>query len=234
MTQLEACRKSISNNVKLLKDPYPANSNGLNVIVDEERFDHITMRGSVVAATQVFQEKDKIYEFFLAVLDFLFSAFVITPCVVGCWRSQWELMDIYCYPNDNILSAWISTAIGFFGNLFLNFIQKPMQQTFDPDINRVLFYVVSRTYSLFYAFVCVNWFRGVWQLLDIFTPGDLITVSATTVGAMIVLASFRSLRNISSPPLVVATDEQKGYFQVLTTFRTSVSIFLDIIFNNEK
>lgn len=176
------------------------------------------------------------YEFFLAVLDYLFSAFVITPCVVGCWRSQWQLMDIYCYPEDKVLSASISTAIGFCGNLMLNFIQKPMDQTFHRDTNRVLYYVVSRTYSTFYAFVCVNWFRGVWQLLDIFTPGDLLPVALSTAGAMVILAAFRSLRNISSPPLVVATDERHGYFQVLTMFRTSSSerkklYILDCIFS---
>ncbi|XP_044754905.1 uncharacterized protein LOC123313879 isoform X2 [Coccinella septempunctata] len=187
-------------------------------MADEER--PTKMRGSIVEATQVFQEKDKIYEFFLAVLDFLFSTLVITPCVVGCWRSQWELMDFFCYPDDQALSASISTGIGLCGNLFLNFIQRSMDETFHPDNNRVLYYIVSRTYSIFYAFVCVNWFRGVWQLLDLFTPGDLISVSATTAGAMVVLALFRSLRNISSPPLVVATDERQGYFQVLTIFRT--------------
>ncbi|KAK9890735.1 hypothetical protein WA026_012083 [Henosepilachna vigintioctopunctata] len=196
----------------------------------------IKMRGSVADAAQVFQEKNEVYRIFLAVLDFIFSAFVITPAVVGCWRSQWELMSIYCYPNDRVLSAAISTAIGFIGNLILNISQKRLDAMFHPDMNRVLYYIVSRTYSMFYAFVCVNWFKGVWQLLDAFTPGDVLTVSLATSSGVVILAFFRSLRNISSPPLVVASDERIGYFQVLTIFRVSSSekrslYLLDCIFS---
>jgi hypothetical protein len=75
-----------------------------------------------------------------------------------------------------------------------------------------------------FAFVCVNGWRGPWQLLDMFTKNELLTVVAPTIVGIVALAAMRALRNVSATPFAVATDSVKGYFEVLTMFRVAVSL----------
>jgi hypothetical protein len=41
----------------------------------------------------------------------LFSI-IIAFAVVSFWRGVWGLMDVYLFPNNHILSLWISLFIG--------------------------------------------------------------------------------------------------------------------------
>ncbi|KAL1488459.1 hypothetical protein ABEB36_014930 [Hypothenemus hampei] len=174
------------------------------------------MRGSSAGLPDTFQGNGTTYYTLITVLDLLFSAIVVCPCVVAYWRSVWTLMDIYVVPQNKLISAAISTCL---------------------DKNRIVFYIVSRLYTISYAFVCVNGWRGPWDILTVHTQKDFKSLLVTTAVGLVALISMRALRNVSSPPCVIVNDTVKGYFEVLTMFRVTavtekVSLFiLDSLFS---
>lgn len=160
------------------------------------------------------------YYKFLTIVDMLISTLIVSPAVVGFWRSAWVLMDIHVLPEDPLMSAVVSVVIGICGHMFFSISGKVFEDNFHPNRNRMLYYIVSRSYTVCYAFVCVNGWRGPWYILDMHSK-NLIFIS-TLVG-VIALIVIRGLRNITASPCVIATDGVKGYFDIVTMFRISVS-----------
>ncbi|XP_044271732.1 uncharacterized protein LOC123015810 isoform X2 [Tribolium madens] len=182
------------------------------------------MRGSTAGLPDTLKSHHNApYYAILSILDAIFSSLVVAPLVVGYWRSVWELMGIYVYPEDILISSCISTGIGIVGHLIFTLPQHAFETYLHPDRNRILFYVMSRVYTVCFAFICVNGWRGPWQLLDIYTKNELLTVVAATAVGFVALTAMRALRNVSATPFTVATDSVKGYFEVLTMFRVAMS-----------
>ncbi|RZC35421.1 uncharacterized protein BDFB_008748 [Asbolus verrucosus] len=182
------------------------------------------MRGSTAGLPDTLRTQHNApYYAILSILDVLFSLIIVAPLVVGYWRSVWELMAIYVYPEDVLLSSYISTGIGIVGHLIFMLPQHTFERYLHPDRNRILFYVMSRIYTVCFAFICVNGWRGPWQLLDMYTKNEVLTVLAPTAVGIVALAAMRALRNVSAPPFSVVTDSVKGYFEVLTMFRVAMS-----------
>ena len=42
----------------------------------------------------------------------LFLAIIVGTAVIAVWRGIWNLLDLYLYPNDIVLSSIISIIIG--------------------------------------------------------------------------------------------------------------------------
>lgn len=181
------------------------------------------MRGSTVGLTDTLKDSSPMYYALLSFLDIVFASLVVGPAVVGYWRSAWILLDFYVFHDDPLLSCLVSTAIGNLGHLVFAFSKDLMKKYFHPDRNVVLFYVVSRLYTVGFAFVCVNSWRGPWFMLDLYTEAELTSVMATTLVGLIALAAMRTLRNVGAPPFAVAMDSVNGYFDMLTMFRVTVS-----------
>lgn len=157
---------------------------------------------------------------FLSVLDMLISMLIVSPAVVGYWRSVWELMDIHVLPENPLISATVSFVIGVCGQVLFSLSGKTFTETFHLNRNRFVFYVVSRSYTVCYSFIGINSWRGLWYLFDM-NSNRFIFMS--TVTAVITLIVIRGLKNISSSPCVIVTDGVDGYFNVTTMFRISVS-----------
>ncbi|XP_025833791.1 uncharacterized protein LOC112905476 [Agrilus planipennis] len=183
------------------------------------------MRASIVTIPPLaFRGNNPYHNAFLTLLDSIFACLVVAPAVVAYWRSAWELMGIYVYPNDNMKTAMVSTAIGFVGHAVANFGQFFFQKAFHPDRHRILFYVISRTYTLIYAVVCVNGWRGPWYLLDKYTEMEFNTVVVTLVVAVVALVVMRALRNISGAPFAIVNDTVDGYFEIISMFRVPLEV----------
>lgn len=182
------------------------------------------MRGSTAGLSDSLRGSSPSHYALLSVMDTLFSAMVVAPAIVGYWRSTWRLTSIYLYPDHQIRSAVISLGLGIFGHLAFGIFQHFLRRTFHPDKHRITFYAVSRFYTAFYAFTCVNSWRGAWELLDRYTDGDVNTVLATTLVSVISLAAMRALRNVSATPFGIVMDSYNGYFEVPTMFKTTVRI----------
>ena len=42
----------------------------------------------------------------------LFLAIIVGTAVIAVWRGIWNLLDLYLYPNDIVLSSIISIVVG--------------------------------------------------------------------------------------------------------------------------
>ncbi|XP_056641897.1 uncharacterized protein LOC130448495 [Diorhabda sublineata] len=179
------------------------------------------MRGSTAGLPgTVINGYNTSYYNILTILDLSFSLFVICPCVVGYWRGVWLLMDIYLVDFSPSQSGLISVIIGLIGHGVFTCFQKFFEEKLHPDKNRVLYYVLSRLYTLCFGFTCVNGWRGPWELLDIPYKTDVMSICATTGVGIVALLSMRGLRNVIAPPFVIVCDDVQGYFEVATMFRT--------------
>lgn len=166
------------------------------------------------------QQFYKHYYKVLTILDMLISLLIVSPAVIGYWRSLWGLMDIFILPDNPFVSAAVSLVIGVCGQIFFSACGKLFMDNFHLNRSRTLFYVVSRTYTVCSSFVCISSWRGLWYLLDLNSTSSIFM---STVSAIIILIVIRGLKNISSSPCVITTDGAHGYFDFATMFRISVS-----------
>lgn len=181
------------------------------------------MRGSTVGLTDTLKDASPMYYALLTFLDIAFASLIVGPAVVGYWRSVWLLLDVYIFPENLLLSYAVSTAIGNVGHLVFAFSKDFLRTYCHPDRNVCVYYVVSRLYTVGFAFVCVNSWRGPWGVLDLYTKAELVSVAATTAVGVVALAAMRTLRNVGAPPFAVSMDSVNGYFDMLTMFRVTVS-----------
>lgn len=180
------------------------------------------MRGSITVLPDNMQGYSSGYYNLLTVFDFVFSSLVVCPCVVTYWRGAWGLMDIYTQDFSPLTSGLISSGIGLLGHAFFTIFQQCFEDNFHPDKHRLLYYVTSRLYTVFFAFTCVNGWRGPFGLLDI-RFGDAFSLMSTTMIGIVALVFMKALRNVVAPPLIIVNDHFMGYFKVMTMFRTRVS-----------
>lgn len=185
----------------------------------------LVMRGSTAGLTEALEGNNPIHRKLLATLDALISCFLVAPLVVCYWRSIWMLMQVYVFPQDEFFSALISTSMGIFGHIFFNVSQESFERNFHPDKNRLVYYVVSRLYTVCFAVVCVNGWRGPWILIERVSSGVETDLGSMVIAAVF-LAAMKVLRNVSAPPFTLINDFVPGYFQVVTMFKMPVCSFL--------
>lgn len=169
----------------------------------------------------------------LEVIDIFISSFIVSPLVVGYWRGTWNLMNHILYPDDLLYSSLMSCLIGALGHLIFVYFKDQLKNIFDPNKRRLTYFFGSRLYTVTFGIVCVNGWRGVWSLLDLYTAPTpetlpitrLIHESATVIVCVLMLALIKGLRNITSAPFFICKDHSKDYFEVPTMFKTSVRIF---------
>jgi flagellar biosynthesis protein FliQ len=157
----------------------------------------------------------------LEILDTLFSSSVIAPLVVSYFRATWQLTDTYLFHNNKYLSTFASLVFGILGHLVFTIGQNSLQTYFDPN-RQLTFYIGSRLYTIIFGIVCVNGWRGGWNLIEIYTPRDSTLIILITLLAAFILGIFKSLRNIVATPFVIVIDESKDYFKIPTRFRKLV------------
>lgn len=162
------------------------------------------------------------HDLLLEKLDSLFSALIVAPLVVSYWRGTWNLSDVYLFPDNKIHSAVASLIIGIVGHLVFTILQGWFRGLFNPNRHRLTFYCGSRLYTSIFGVVCVNCWRGGWQLIDHYTARNMTTLVSVTIFAITALMLLKTLRNVASPPFVVVTDEPTMYFNVPTMYRKSV------------
>lgn len=182
------------------------------------------MRGSTAGlADGIISPSHTAHGILLELLDTIISSFVIAPTIVGYWRGTWNLMNHYLYPNDLLSSSISSLIIGIFGHLIFNIFQDTFKNTFNRDKHRLIYYIASRVYTALFGIVCVNGWRGGWQLIDRYTTTSNVSiVLLITVTCVIILLLLKASRNISASPFFLATDDAGEYFDIPTMFKTSV------------
>ncbi|KAL1463511.1 hypothetical protein WDU94_015257 [Cyamophila willieti] len=190
------------------------------------------MRGSTAGITDGLQGQSKAHYCLLSILDILIGTLIITPLVITYWRGTWGLFETYVFPKSLLFSSLTSVAIGF-GILFVfNLFQKKIKDTLNPDIHRLVYYILSRLYTKLFSIACVNSWKGIWGILDLLLDENDATITVVSVMfAFILLIPMKTLRNLSAPPFAIVTDRYQGYFDVPTLFRVRASqnIFLYVM-----
>lgn len=128
------------------------------------------MRGSTAGladGTDPYYNKMTYHSAFLQVLDTFFASFVIGPLVVTYWRGTWNLSDKFLLPHDKLHSSFASLVIGIIGHLIFTTFQGFFKNHFDPNEHRLTFYLGSRLYTSIFGIICVNTWRGGWQVKEI-------------------------------------------------------------------
>lgn len=167
-------------------------------------------------------KKSSHHSVLLDVLDTSFSSFVVAPLVVSYWRGTWNLAGFYIFHGSAIKSSVASLIIGIVGHLCFTIGQGFFRNRFSPHDHRLTFYFSSRLYSYVFGIVCVNCWRGGWQLIDHYTARDMTTILSVTIFAIISLTLLKALRNVIATPFVVVTDHSREYFDVPTMYKKSV------------
>jgi len=104
----------------------------------------------------------------LFVIDNVVCGLIIGPLTVLYWRGAWSLLNVYLFPNNQMISGWICSVLGNVGVLCLVYLQKPLSRWI--RLERPLHWMFGYhlyTYILGGLNVC-HW-RGLWNLLDYYT-----------------------------------------------------------------
>lgn len=127
------------------------------------------MRGSTAGiADGEFQmerrSKNTYHSLLLHLVDLSFTSFISGPLVVGYWRGTWNLSSEYLFPQNKLHSLIASLVLGIIGHLVFTIFQDTFKGLFDPNEHRLSFYIGSRLYTSIFAIICVNTWRGGWQV----------------------------------------------------------------------
>lgn len=182
-----------------------------------------TMRGSTAGLAEgAIATPDTVHAAFLVFLDVMFSSLIAAPVVIAYWRGTWNLMTIILFPDDTLMSAINSMLIGTFGHFIFYYYQGNFSKSFHPDKHRITYMIISRMYTAIYGVVCVNGWRGGWNLMDLFISKTVAIYFSILIISCVLLAFCKGLRNISASPFAISTDHSKDYFSVPTMFKSAV------------
>ena len=159
----------------------------------------------------------------LCILDSTLALVALSPFVVGYWRGCWQLMDLYLFANNKLLSIYASFILGVAIELVFCVTQSQLTEIFDYKKRHQLFLLVSRLYSIIFAFGCVNHWRGVWAMWDYYTGVGWESSLISMMLGILSLIMARGLVNIGAPPFVFLTDAPKDFFEMPTMFSIKVS-----------
>ncbi|XP_055548351.1 uncharacterized protein LOC129731960 isoform X2 [Wyeomyia smithii] len=183
------------------------------------------MRGSIVGIEDglINAKHDSWHGILLELIDNLYASFIVGPLVVAYWRGTWNLMADYIYPSDYPTSLMISLVLGLVGHFMAHIFQNSLRRYLNADRHRLLFYFGSRLYTEIYGTICVNSWRGGWEMINLYTTHDVLYVVLITLGCVLLLALLKGLRNVTGSPFVVVNDSRREYFDVPTYFKISGS-----------
>lgn len=183
------------------------------------------MRGSIVGIEDGLSnpKPGNWHGLLLELLDNLYASFVIGPLVVSYWRGTWNLAGEYIYPQDLPTSLIVSLSVGVVGHLIFNIFQSTLRRHLNADKHRLLFFFGSRLYTEIYGTICVNTWRGGWEMINLYGTHDVLYVVLITLGCALLLAMLKGLRNLTASPFVVVNDSRREYFDVPTYFKLTGS-----------
>ena len=183
------------------------------------------MRGSTAGLADItFEKRHTLHDALLAFLDVAFASIIVTPLILTHWRGTWNLWKMYVFPDDLFYSGITFIGIGAIGQFTIIYAQDILDRTFHPDKHRLTFMVVSRLYTFIYSIIGIAGWLGMWDLLDVYCPPDIPLLCAIILAGAFLLALVKGLRNVSSPPFGISTDNSKDYFVITTMFKSSVRI----------
>lgn len=160
---------------------------------------------------------------FVPVFDVLFSSLIVGPLVIIYWMSTWTLFDYCITPSDPKISAAISLIIGFGGQFLVIFYQDRVARLLTFEKYKWMNGIASKVYTIVFAQTTINFWRGMWKFIDIYSPEDTVTAVSNIMQNSIILMLCKTFKNSSSTPFVVATDEVERNYKIPTYFKRVVN-----------
>ncbi|KAJ8917660.1 hypothetical protein NQ315_005107, partial [Exocentrus adspersus] len=177
----------------------------------------------------------------LSTLDILISIFIVTPCVVGCWRGIWQIMDIYAV----YFPPWESFLVGTATHIVLAlgqdvFHHVVVEKEKNHPVMRVFSLFLMKFYITTFNVVTNMIWRGGWILFDRYTNLQLSDTgvalsegSSTAIWFIIVctliLFIFKGLKNTLSPPFSIALDSKDEVFLFSTRYIYKTMSIMQIV-----
>lgn len=171
----------------------------------------------------------------LSTLDILISIFIVTPCVVGCWRGIWQIMDIYAV----YFPAWESFSLGMATHIVLAlgqdvFHHVVVEKKSRNPILRLFALVLMKFYIITFNVISNMVWRAGFILFDRYCglqsseTGNAIWEGSSsaiwfTIVCTMVLFCLKGLKNTMSPPFSIALDSKDEIFLFSTRYIYKVS-----------
>lgn len=177
----------------------------------------------------------KTRDLFLYFANFLICNVCIGPLVVSYWQGSWRILDNFAYIREKEIFYWTIFLIGF-SVCYINIFTQRCWIDYIAYSKNWIFIPISRCYSYISAFGLVHLWYGVWNLTDLYSGKNLTSALVNIVIVVVLLGSFRTLRNICGAPNIACIDLDKdNYFKATTRFHTEVrpKIILFVIFQSQ-
>ena len=156
-------------------------------------------------------------------LDSFVVSFVFGPLTVAYWHGTWALLDLYIFPNNENLSSWISLFIG--GTICSSFyLLQSFFREASEKWNCFLWILFTRCYSYVFGIGIVNYWRGVWYLINIYTGTGVVSSIVSAIVGLGLLLILRVSRTVHAPPCVIDYDVGPTYFDCRTRFKAKVTL----------
>lgn len=164
-----------------------------------------------------------IFKPFVRTFDVLFASLIAGPLVVVYWLSTWKLCDSFIRPDNPTISAVISFVIGLCGQLIVMFYQAEIGKLLTFEKLKFVNLMLTKGFALVLALTCILLWRGVWMFLDLISANDNFSMTCNVVLNLVILMVTKTIRNSSSTPFVVTTDQFDNEYQISTYFKRVVS-----------
>uniref|UniRef100_V5GWX0 Uncharacterized protein n=1 Tax=Anoplophora glabripennis TaxID=217634 RepID=V5GWX0_ANOGL len=184
----------------------------------------------------------------LNTLDTLISIFVVTPCVVGCWRGISQIMDMY----EKYFPAWESFSLGMATHIVLALGQDVfhyvvVEKKSKHPVLRLFAWFLMKFYITTFNVISNMIWRAGWILFDRYCGlqnskfGSAMSEGSSsaiwfTIVCTLILFCLKGLKNTMSPPFSIALDSKDEVFLFSTRYiykmgeKTSLYI-LDCLFS---
>lgn len=163
-----------------------------------------------------------IFKPFVRTFDVLFASLIAGPLVVVYWLSAWKLCDSFIRPDNPTISAVISFVIGLCGQLIVMFYQAEIGKLLTFEKLKFVNLMLSKGFALVLALTCILLWRGMWMFLDLISANDNFSMICSVVLNLVILMVTKTIRNASSTPFVVTTDQLDNEYQITTYFKRVV------------
>jgi len=142
----------------------------------------------------------------LTFADILISLFLIFPLTVLHWRGTWELQDIYFMPEDHVQTFWTSFTIGS-SVCVLDLLLHPLLiENLNPE-RRCLYVVVSRLYLYIHGWAVMCYWRGLWELCDLFLTEHWVNAVVMYSVCQLTVIVTKTVRTAVGVPVSVSLDD---------------------------
>ena len=139
---------------------------------------------------------------FKRLVNFFLVLCLITPLTVSYWRGTWYILDLFVFPHDKFLSAWVTLAMSFGIMYLILLVEDDLKAILNERKAKKALYL-----AMFYplSFLIVTSWRGLWMLLDYYTTASLTSGCVShAVGFFIVLSTKATSSIIALPGYCVS------------------------------